>query len=164
MERDNCIESLTDNEINFFSQRDGFYIACVGENNFPYIQHRGGPKGFVKAIDEKRIGFIDFRGNMKYISVCNITSNNNVSLIMADYSTGSRLNILAKAKTVELDDYELYNLLDLEGYKFRPERFVVLNIESYDWEYPQSITEGYNAENKKKKLNAQKNNISKFEA
>lgn len=135
MERNNCEDALTENEIDFISHQDSFYLASVGENNFPYIQHRGGPKGFVKVLDDKRIGFIDFRGNMKYKSVGNITSNNyNVSLIMDDYPTGSRLNILAKAKIVELDDYELYSLLDLEGYKFRPERFVVLNVESYGWD------------------------------
>src|SRR4249920_588662 len=75
MERDKYVDGLTENEVAFIAQRDSFYMACIGENNFPYIQHRGGPKGFVKVIDAKRIGFIDFRGNMQYISAGNMATN-----------------------------------------------------------------------------------------
>src|ERR1700704_233612 len=85
MEKNNYVDGLTENEIDFIAQRDSFYMASSGENNFPYIQHRGGPKGFVKVLDAKRIGFIDFRGNMQYISVGNIAGNNNIALIMVDY-------------------------------------------------------------------------------
>ena len=144
MEKDSYVDGLTENEINFIAERDSFYMASTGKNGFPYIQHRGGPKGFLKVLDSKRIGFIDFKGNMQYITVGNLATNNNVSLIMVDYPSRSRLKILAKAEIIELkDDPSLYDLLDLAEYKYKPERMVVLNIEAYDWNCPQHITPRY---------------------
>jgi uncharacterized protein len=144
MEKEKYVDGLTENEREFISQRDSFYMASIGENNFPYIQHRGGPKGFVKVLDAKRIGFIDFRGNMQYISVGNIATNNNVALIMVDYPSKTRLKILAKAEVVDLkDDPSLYDLLKLTKYTCKPERMMVFNIEAYDWNCPQHITPRY---------------------
>ncbi len=165
MERDTYVDGLTDNEIDFIAQRDSFYMSSFGENNFPYIQHRGGPKGFVKVLDTKRLGFIDFRGNMQYITVGNIGTNNNVALIMVDYPGRSRLKILAKAEIIELeDDPALYDLLDLRDYKFRPERMMVLNIEAYDWNCPQHITPRYTVEDIEEAFTGQRNHIAKMEA
>ena len=147
MERDTCIDGLTDNEIDFISQRDSFYMASIGENGFPYIQHRGGPKGFLKVLDSKRVGFIDFKGNMQYITVGNLATNNNVALIMVDYPARARLKIFAKAEIVELkNNPALYDQLDLSEYKYKPERMMVLNIEAYDWNCPQHIIPRYSAE------------------
>lgn len=147
MEKERYVDGLTKNEISFISQRDSFYIASIGENNFPYIQHRGGPKGFLKVLDANRIGFIDFTGNMQYISAGNIVGNNNVALIMVDYPTKARLKILAKAEIVELkNEPALYDLLNLEAYKFKRERMIVLHIEAYDWNCPQHITARYTVE------------------
>ncbi len=144
MERETYVDGLTDYEIDFINQRDSFYMASIGENNFPYIQHRGGPKGFLKVLDTKRMGFIDFQGNMQYITVGNTVSNSNVSIIMMDYPARTRLKILAKAEIVELKENPgLYHLLDLREYKFRPERMMLLNIEAYDWNCPQHITPRY---------------------
>ena len=165
MERDTYVDGLTENEIDFISQRDSFYMASIGENNFPYIQHHGGLKGFVKVLDEKRIGFIDFRGNMQYISVGNIANNNNVSLIMVDYPARARLKILARAEIVELkDDPALYDLLDLSEYKFKPERMMVLNIEAYDWNCPQHITPRYTVQEVEAAFAGQRNQITKLQA
>jgi hypothetical protein len=147
MEKMSYVDGLTENEMDFISQRDSFYMATIGENGFPYIQHRGGPKGFVKVLDAKRIGFIDFRGNMQYISVGNIATHNNVSIIMVDYPARARLKIYAKAEITELkDNPELFELLDLKDYSFRPERMMVLHIEAYDWNCPQHITPKYTVE------------------
>ena len=165
MERDKYVDGLTENEIDFIEQRDSFYMSSIGENGFPYIQHRGGPKGFIKVLDAKRIGFIDFRGNMQYISVGNIATNNNVALIMADYPARARLKILARAEIVELkDDPVLYNLLDLEDYKFKPERMMVLNIEAYDWNCPQHITPRYTVEDIESVFAGQHNQITTLQA
>lgn len=165
MEKDTYVNGLTENEIDFISQRDSFYMATIGENNFPYIQHRGGPKGFVKVLDAKRIGFIDFKGNMQYISVGNIAGNNNVSLIMVDYPARSRLKILAKAEIVELkDDPALYDLLDLNDYKFKPERMMVLHIEAYDWNCPQHITPRYTLADIEEAFSNQREHIAKLQA
>ena len=165
MERDTYRDGLTQNEVDFIAQRDSFYMASIGENNFPYIQHRGGPKGFLKVLDAKRIGFIDFRGNMQYISVGNIATNNNVALIMVDYPARARLKILAKAEIVELkDDPVLYDLLDVKDYKFKPERMMVLNVEAYDWNCPQHITPRYTVEDIEEAFAGQREHIKKLEA
>ena len=144
MEKFSIVDGLTENEISFVRNRDSFYLASIGVKEFPYIQHRGGPKGFLKVLDTKRLGFIDFTGNKQYVSVGNMATNNNISLIMIDYPSLSRLKIFAKAEIIELkDNPELYELLDLKDYKFRPERMMVFHIEAYDWNCPQHITPRY---------------------
>jgi predicted pyridoxine 5'-phosphate oxidase superfamily flavin-nucleotide-binding protein len=164
MEKQRHVDGLTENEIDFISQRDSFYIASIGENGFPYIQHRGGPKGFVKVLDLKRIGLIDFRGNMQYISVGNIETNKNVSLIMVDYPARARLKIYARAEIVELeDDPKLFDLLDLDDYKFKPERMMVLHIEAYDWNCPQHITPRYTVEEIEEAFTGQRELIAKLQ-
>ena len=147
MEQQTLADGLTENEIDFISHRDSFYMASIGKNGFPYIQHRGGPKGFVKILDKKRIGFIDFKGNMQYISAGNIITNKNVSLIMVDYPARARLKIYAKAEMLELiDNPALYDALYLNEYNFRPDRMMVLHIEAYDWNCPQHFTPRYTVE------------------
>lgn len=98
MEKFNIIDGLSQNEMGFIEDRDSFYLASIGVKNFPYIQHRGGPKGFLKVIDKNTIGFIDFTGNKQYISVGNFVVNSNVSLILMDYPARARLKIFAKAE------------------------------------------------------------------
>jgi len=158
------IDGLTENEINFIEQRDSFYIATIGENKFPYLQHRGGPKGFLKVLDAKRIGLIDFRGNRQYISVGNITANNNVALIMVDYPAKTRLKILTKAEIVELkDDPSLYSLLAVEDYQFKPERMMIFNVEAYDWNCQQHITPRYTVEDIEEAFAGQRSYLAKLE-
>jgi len=165
MEKHTYVDGLTEQEIEFISERDSFYMATNSENGFPYIQHRGGPKGFVKVLDNKHIGFIDFKGNMQYISVGNIETNNKVSIIMIDYPSRSRLKIFATAKIVEIsDDQPLYHLLDLSSYKFKPERMFVLTIEAYDWNCPQHITPRYTVDQIEEVFNAQEQRIALLEA
>lgn len=165
MERETYIDGLTENEMDFISEQRSFYLATIGENGFPYIQHRGGPKGFVKVLDEKRIGFIDFKGNMQYISVGNIATNNNVALIMVDYPSRTRLKILAKAEIVELkDNPSLSDALDSGEYKYRSERMMVLHVEAYDWNCPQHITPRYTVEDIEAAFVPQRAYITKLEA
>jgi predicted pyridoxine 5'-phosphate oxidase superfamily flavin-nucleotide-binding protein len=164
MERDTYVDGLTDNEVDFIGQRDSFYMASIGANGFPYIQHRGGPKGFLKVLDSKRVGFIDFKGNMQYITVGNLATNNNVALIMVDYPARARLKIFAKAEIIELkNNPELYDLLDLGDYKFRPERMMVLNIEAYDWNCPQHIIPRYSAEEIEQAFAPQRKRMAQLE-
>ena len=164
MERFNHVDGLTINEVTFIQNRDSFYLASIGVKEFPYIQHRGGPKGFLKVLDSKRIGFIDFVGNKQYVSVGNMATNNNVSLIMIDYPSKSRLKIFAKAEVVELkDNPELYKQLNLDDYKFRPERMIIFNIETYDWNCPQHITPRYTKDQINEVLAPQKAYIKSLE-
>jgi predicted pyridoxine 5'-phosphate oxidase superfamily flavin-nucleotide-binding protein len=140
-------------------------MATSGENGFPYIQHRGAPKGFLKVLDENRLGFIDFKGNMQYISVGNIATNNKVSLFMVDYPNKRRLKLYAKAEIVELkDNPELFQNLDLEDYKFQPERMMVFNIEAFDWNCPQHITPRFTVEEVEEALKPQYEHIKNLEA
>ena len=164
MEKFGVVDGLTDNEINFIEDRDSFYMASIGENKFPYIQHRGGPKGFLKVLDSKQLGFIDFTGNKQYISTGNIATKKNVSLIMLDYPSKARLKIFAKAEVVELkDNAELYQSLDLDNYKFRPERMMVFHIEAYDWNCPQHIIPRYTVEEINQAFSPQQEYITKLE-
>ena len=165
MEQAVYIDGITENEMAFISQRDSFYMASFGENKFPYIQHRGGPPGFLKVLDSKRLGFIDFKGNMQYISAGNIVTNNNFALIMVVYPARARLKIYAKAEIIELkDNQDLLHLLDLTGYKFKPERMMIFNIEAYDWNCPQHITPRYTLAEIETAFELQQQNIVKLEA
>ena len=164
MEKFSVVDGLTEGEMSFIQNRDSFYLASIGVKEFPYIQHRGGPKGFLKVLDSKRLGFIDFIGNKQYVSVGNIATNNNVSLIMIDYPTRTRLKVFAKAEVIELkDNPELYDVLDLKDYKFRPERMMVFHIEAYDWNCPQHIIPRYTIEEIKQVFLRQQEYITKLE-
>ena len=165
MEKDVYVDGFTENEMDFIAERDSFYLASMGENGFPYIQHRGGPKGFLKVLDNQRLGFIDFSGNKQYITVGNLATNNKVCLIMVDYPTRARLKIYATAEMVELNNHsELHALLDLPNYAFRPERMMVLHVEAYDWNCPQHIVPRYTIDEIEKALAPQRAHIEKLEA
>ena len=141
MERYSSKEGLTPNEIHMIKNMDHFYMASFGENDFPYIQHRGGPKGFLKVLDNQTVAFLDFSGNKQYISVGNVKTNNKVSLILVDYPAKARLKIYAEAEVLSLlENPELAEKLQLEAYKYRPERIMVFHIKAFDWNCPQHIT------------------------
>lgn len=135
---------LGEYEIAFLVERDSFYMASVGENGWPYIQHRGGPKGFLKVLDEKTIGFADFRGNKQYISIGNLSVDNRVSLFIMDYPNRQRLKIWARARIVHEDeDPTLVTKLAVPGYQAKLERGIIMTIEAIDWNCPQHITPRY---------------------
>jgi uncharacterized protein len=138
---------LTEAEVEFISQRDGFYMATVGENGYPYIQFRGGPKGFLKILDAKTLGFADFRGNLQYISVGNLQTNDRTALFLMDYSNRQRLKILARVQNEDARDApELIERLAPQDYKARIERAMILRVEAFDWNCPQHITQRFTIE------------------
>ncbi len=125
----------------FIAQRDSFYQASVSESGWPYVQHRGGPVGFVRVIDSNTIGYADFRGNRQYISVGNLMSDNRISLIFMDYANRRRLKVWGRVKIVHMDDApELLAKLENLEYRARIERGVIIHIEAIDWNCPQHIT------------------------
>ncbi len=135
---------LDANEIVFISDQDHFFLASFGENGYPYIQHRGGPKGFLKVIDPKTLAFVDFTGNKQYITVGNTQTNPNVALIMVSYPQRARLKIYAKIRIVELsEDPILFEQIDPADYPHRPERMIRLDVQAFDWNCPQHITPRY---------------------
>ncbi|WP_426329002.1 pyridoxamine 5'-phosphate oxidase family protein [Pedobacter sp. R-06] len=164
MEKRSFIDGLTDSEIDFISDIDSFYIASFGENQYPYIQHRGGPKGFIKVIDKGTIGIVDFTGNRQYITAANISRNPNVSLILLSYPLKARLKIYAKAEVVEIDkNPRLYELLKPEAYKHKPEWMLTFKISAYDWNCPQHIVPKYTLEEIEELLKPQKAYIERLE-
>ena len=147
MERMKLPEGLTFREMSFIQQRDSFYVASYGENGFPYIQHRGGPKGFLKVIDSETLPFLDFRGNKQYITTGNVQTHNKVSLILVDYPNRARLKLYAEAEVVSLDEKsELREMLELENYRYHPERIFVFKVKAFDWNCPQHITPRFTVE------------------
>lgn len=165
MERKSSKDGFTEVEQKFIGERDSFYMATIGENGFPYIQFRGGPRGFLKVLDEQTLAFIDFRGNMQYISVGNLQTNNKVALILLDYPNRTRLKIYAEASIVGLNEQpELIAKLQLENYEYRPARALVLNVKAFDWNCPQHITPRYTAEEIESALEPQRAFIRQLEA
>ena len=136
-------QALTSAEVSFIAARDSLYMATVSETGWPYIQHRGGPAGFVRVIDERTIGFADFRGNRQYVSVGNLTTDDRVSLFFMDYPNKTRLKLLGRARIVGLDDQETLGRLELPDYRARVERGVLITVEAFDWNCPQHITERF---------------------
>jgi ferredoxin-NADP reductase/predicted pyridoxine 5'-phosphate oxidase superfamily flavin-nucleotide-binding protein len=128
-------------EREFIAARDSFYMATVSESGWPYVQHRGGPSGFLKVIDARTIGFADYRGNRQYVSVGNLTRDDRVSLILVDYLNRRRLKIVGRSRLVDpRGDPELVARFRDEDYGARVERAVVIDIEGFDWNCPQHIT------------------------
>ena len=133
---------LSDKEAQFIRQRDSLYMASVSESGWPYVQHRGGPPGFIKVLDAATLGFADYRGNRQYISAGNVQSNNRVSLFLMDYPNRRRLKVAGRLEFVEPDDARLQSLLD-PNYRARIERGVLIHIAAFDWNCPQHITPRY---------------------
>jgi predicted pyridoxine 5'-phosphate oxidase superfamily flavin-nucleotide-binding protein len=137
-----------DNERQFISARDGFYMASVSETGWPYIQYRGGPKGFLRVLDDRTLGFVDLRGNKQYISVGNLQHDNRVSLFLMDYVAQQRLKILGRAELFEGDATAanwIAKLKTSERNEVR-ERAFVIHVEAFDWNCPQHITRRFTME------------------
>ncbi|SRR6266851_9999977 len=140
-------DRLGPQESAFIAERDSFYMASIGETGWPYVQHRGGPKGILKVIDESTIAFADFRGNKQYISTGNLTKDNRVALIMVDYPDQARLKILGHAEIFEgAQAREWIERLREPNYKASVERVFVVRIDAFDWNCPQHITPRFTEE------------------
>ena len=138
---DRQFNRFTADEAAFIARRDSFYMATVSETGWPYVQHRGGPPGFLKVVDHKTLAFADYRGNRQYISVGNLGADDRAALILMDYAHRTRLKILAHVEVVPLGaDPNLAALVSVPGYKARPERILRLHLDAFDWNCPQHIT------------------------
>lgn len=124
-------------EAAFISARDGFYLASVSATGWPYIQFRGGPKGFLRVLDETTLGYADFRGNKQYLTMGNIAGDDRVALFLMDYTRRRRLKILGHM-TVD-EDPGLPARLAVPGYAATVERAVRIRVEAFDWNCPQHI-------------------------
>jgi predicted pyridoxine 5'-phosphate oxidase superfamily flavin-nucleotide-binding protein len=138
---DGTPDTLTAKELGYIALRDSFYMASVNADGWPYMQHRGGPAGFLRHIEGNRIGFADYRGNKQYISTANLAGNDRVSLFLMDYPNKDRLKLVGHAHSIELaDDPVLVTSLMPEGYRAVPERAFLIDVIGWEWNCSQHIT------------------------
>ncbi|MDO9363833.1 MAG: pyridoxamine 5'-phosphate oxidase family protein [Sphingopyxis sp.] len=138
---DGTPDRLTDKELDYIAERDSFYMASVNAAGWPYMQHRGGPAGFLRHIAGNRIGFADYRGNKQYISTANLAGNDRVSLFLMDYPNRERLKLVGHAHSVELaDDPAAVTALMPDGYRATPERAFFIDVIGWEWNCSQHIT------------------------
>ena len=156
-------DRLTGSEAAFIAARNSLYMATVSETGWPYIQHRGGPTGFVRVLDESKIGFADFRGNRQYVSVGNLMTDDRVSLFFMDYTTKTRLKLFGRVRIIGLDDQAVLSRLEMPDYRARIERGFVITVEGFDWNCPQHITPRYTIEEISPKIDALKARVTELE-
>lgn len=138
---------LTEREHAFIAARDSFYIATITEHGWPYVQHRGGPQGFLAALEGNRLGMADYRGNRQHVSTANIAASSRASLFLMDYPNKRRLKLLANASVVRAEeDSALVSRLMPAGYKALPERAYIFDVVGFDWNCPAHITPRFTQE------------------
>ncbi len=135
-------DALGDAEAAFIAGRDSFYMATVSETGWPYVQHRGGPPGFLKVLGPGTLAFADFRGNTQLISAGNAAGNDRVSLFLMDYARRQRLKLLGRIRFEDASRVEpdILKAVQLPGYRGRIERVAMIGMEAFDWNCPQHIT------------------------
>jgi predicted pyridoxine 5'-phosphate oxidase superfamily flavin-nucleotide-binding protein len=159
-------DRLGETEQEFIKERDGFYMASVTESGWPYVQFRGGAKGFLRVLDEQTLGFADLRGNKQYITTGNLEHDDRVALFLMDYPNQSRLKILGHAEVHEGDAEagKRMETLRVEGEKTPAERTVTIHVEAFDWNCPQHITPRYTQEELKPILEPMRKRLEELEA
>jgi predicted pyridoxine 5'-phosphate oxidase superfamily flavin-nucleotide-binding protein len=138
-------DELSLREASFITERDTFYMATVNADGWPYVQHRGGPPGFLRVLGPTRLAYADFRGNTQLVSVGNVSSNDRVSLILMDYPNRQRLKILGHMRVENAQDVPAEDLaaVELPDYRALVERVVYIEVAAFDWNCPQHITQRY---------------------
>jgi predicted pyridoxine 5'-phosphate oxidase superfamily flavin-nucleotide-binding protein len=138
-------DGLGEREAAYLANADSFFVATVGETGWPYVQHRGGPRGFLKVVSPARIAFADFGGNRQFVSTGNVSRDDRASIIVMDYARQQRLKLLGRLCFADVADAdpELVFAVELPGYAARVERVAVFDVEAFDWNCPQHITPRY---------------------
>ncbi len=138
---DASADVLSQREVAFIEARDSFYLASVSETGWPYVQHRGGPTGFVHSLGERTLGWADFAGNRQYVSVGNTATDDRVAMFFMDYPHRQRLKVLGHMRAYDaISRPDLAPRLGVGDYKGRVERFILITVEAFDWNCPQHIT------------------------
>ena len=144
---DSAPPRLRASEIEFLAERDSFYWATIGSTGWPYVQHRGGARGFVKVIDDRTLAVADYRGNKQYISAGNLLTDSRVAIIMVDYPAQARLKILGRVDVLEGGAAEPWlERVRTAGDNAVIERVFVIHVEAFDWNCPQHIIPRYTAD------------------
>ncbi len=155
--------TITPDLSEFIAERDSFYLGTASADGRPYIQHRGGPAGFLKVLDERTLGFADFSGNRQYISMGNLSENDRAFIFLMDYPNRRRIKIWGRAEVVE-DDAELLGRMVDPGYKARPERAFLFHVEAWDVNCPQHIKPRYTEEQIEPLIRELRDRIAELEA
>jgi predicted pyridoxine 5'-phosphate oxidase superfamily flavin-nucleotide-binding protein len=132
-------------EAEYLAAADSFFLASVSETGWPYVQHRGGPRGFLRVLGPTQLAFADFRGNRQFVSAGNVSGDDRVSLIVMDYANRQRLKLLGRLRFVNVADADphLESAVELPDYRARVERVAVIDVEAFDWNCPQHITQRF---------------------
>lgn len=162
-EGDGWSATITDNLAAFIAEQNSFFLATANAAGQPYIQHRGGPPGFLVVLDENTLGFADFRGNRQYISLGNLAENPKVHVFLIDFMHRRRVKIWGEAKVVE-DDPALLGRLTSPGYDARPERAFVIQVTAWDENCPQHIPQRLEAADVARALAVRDRRIAELEA
>jgi predicted pyridoxine 5'-phosphate oxidase superfamily flavin-nucleotide-binding protein len=147
---------------NFIEQRDSLYFGTANAEGQPYIQHRGGPKGFLKVLDNKTLAFADYSGNMQYITVGTLRENNKAYIFLIDYPNRTRMKIWGTAKVI-VNDAKLLASLHSSEYKAKPERAIIFTVEAWDVNCPQHIQQRFSMEELKPEFDKLNNRIKELE-
>jgi hypothetical protein len=147
----------------FLAEQDTAFLATATEAGAPYIQHRGGPKGFIKVIDERTLGFADYEGNRQYITLGNLSENDRAFLFVIDFSTRQRMKLWGHARVVE-NDPELVRRLFEPGYRARASRAILFTVEAWDVNCPSHITARYTEVEVAEALSSLRERIASLEA
>jgi len=146
----------------FIAEQDTAFIATATANGAPYVQHRGGPKGFIKVVDDKTLGFADYRGNRQYITLANLSENDRAFLFLLDPARRQRIKIWGRARMVENDPALIERLFD-QGYKARPERVILFTVEAWDVNCSAHIVTRFTEEEIEEAFVAVRNKIAELE-
>ncbi len=158
-------DPLTDEEIAFIRARDSFYMATITENGWPYVQHRGGPPGFLRVISPAQLAFADYGGNRQLLSTGNLAANDRVALFLMDYPRRERLKILGHARVEDAREHpELVEQFAAPEAQANVERIFFIEVLSYDWNCPKHITPRYTAAEVEKIVTSLKQRIAELEA
>ena len=161
-EREGWSDTITPELADFICERDSFYFATASGAGRPYIQHRGGPKGFLRVLDDRTLAFADFRGNRQYISLGNLAENPQAFLFLMDYATQTRIKLWGTAEVIE-DAQDLLKQLTDTPYKGKPERVIRFHVEAWDANCRQHIPVKYSQEEVERLLLPLKNRIVALE-
>jgi predicted pyridoxine 5'-phosphate oxidase superfamily flavin-nucleotide-binding protein len=158
-------DPLTENESCFIQSRDSFYLSTVSESGWPYIQHRGGPPGFLHVLSPTLLAFADYKGNRQLLSTGNLAASDKVALFLMDYPRRTRLKILGHARVEDAREHpDLVARLAPSKMQNKVERLFIIEVVSFDWNCPQYITPRYTVEEMKDVMSELQDHVAEHHA
>jgi uncharacterized protein len=141
-------DALGEREAAYLARADTFYLATVNDAGWPYVQHRGGPKGFLRVLSPARLAYADFRGNLQYLSARNVARNDRASILVMDYAARQRLKLLGRLRFVDVAEADagLVRQVELPDYAARVERVALFDVAAFDWNCPRHFTQRFTLE------------------